>query len=118
LRVLLIDLRGRAPDLHIRTIALERSVAVIVVVASATTATTAGLTPAPPLTLHETFPDLQSTRPIWGVLDSYLLTYRTLGKPVWRLSPVNRPLSVERDASLFGDRRQAISCAFKAFVCP
>src|SRR5690606_34568352 len=53
--VLFVDLRGRAPDLHIRTIALERSVAVIVVVTTTATTTAAGLTPAPPLTLHETF---------------------------------------------------------------
>jgi len=65
--VLLVDLRGRAPDFYIRSIALERSVAVVMVVIATTTtaAAAAGLTPAPPLTLHVTFPDLQSMRPIW-----------------------------------------------------
>lgn len=62
LSVLLVNLRSRAADLYIRPVALKRSVAVVVVVV--TTAAAAGLTPAPPLTLHETFPDLQSIRPI------------------------------------------------------
>jgi len=30
--------------------------------------------------------------------------------------PVNRPQSVKADASLFANRRQAISCAYKVLI--
>lgn len=82
LRVLLINLSSRSPDLDVRTIAFERTVTVIMAVSVATATTAAGFTPAPPLTLHETIPDLQSVyRPNWT--EFWSVTYRpvrTLGK--------------------------------------
>jgi hypothetical protein len=64
LGVLLVNLRGCAPDLHIRTIALKRPVAVV-----ATATTAAGLTSAPPLTLHVTILIFRY-RPNWTDLGS------------------------------------------------
>src|SRR5690606_37889658 len=69
LRVLLVNLSRGATDFDFRPVAFQRSVAVIVVVTATTTAA-AGLAPAPPLTLHETIPDLQSIRPSWTELGS------------------------------------------------
>lgn len=82
LRVLLINLSSRSPDLDVRTIALKRTITVIMAVSVATATTAAGFTPAPPLTLHETIPDLQSVyRPNWT--EFWSVTHRpvrTLGK--------------------------------------
>jgi hypothetical protein len=81
----------------------------VIVVVTATTTAAAGLAPAPPLTLHETIPELQSIRPSWTELGSAIRA-----NPSGRLAdltgkPRNRLQSVDKDASLFDAPRQVIS---------
>jgi hypothetical protein len=103
LGVLFVDLRGRAPDFHIRTIALKRSVAVVV---TATTAA-AGLAPAPPLTLHETILIFRIFAPVGRIFGvCHCRTQRGWLTSNYAESPATR----EVDASLVGDNRQALSC--------
>jgi hypothetical protein len=74
LRILLVDLRRCSTDLDVRAIALERAVAMVVVVSTTATAApaTAGLSPAPTLTLHETFLIFRVLAPIGRELGRYL----------------------------------------------
>jgi hypothetical protein len=54
LGVFLVDLSRRPADLDLRTITLQRPVAMVSTTAAATAAAATGLTSASPLTLHKT----------------------------------------------------------------
>jgi hypothetical protein len=93
LGVLFVDLGSGSPDLHIRTIALKGSVAVVVT--TATTAAAAGLAPAPPLTLHETILIFRIFAPVGRILGSATAGPKGAGR-----LPTTRNRLLTRDLTL------------------